>query len=319
MSAAAHDGSRIVTVTPNPALDTSYTVPRIEHGASHRVAPPLIRAGGKGLNVARVVHQQGRRALAIAPVGGNTGEAFRAELESSGVPSRLVPVQAETRRSMAFVEETLGDTTIFNEAGHALQPGDWQRLAAAVVDGLQDAAVLVGSGSLPPGAPADFYPALVTLAHQHGVPAVIDTSGPGILAAARAGADVLKPNHVELREAFGGLELDDAVRELLRLGARTVVVSSGSAGMRLFSADHPRHSWAARLAEPLHGNPTGAGDAAVAALATALAEGVDEPEDVLRRAASWSAAAVLMPGAGEISERHTELEQMLIVTLEETA
>lgn len=310
---------RVVTVTPNPALDTSYFLERIEHGASHRVEPPLARAGGKGLNVSRVAHQQGRSTLAIAPVGGATGDVFAAELEASGVPHRLVPVGAETRRSMAFVEEVLGDTTIFNESGHALAAADWQRLAAAVVDSLQDAAVLVGSGSLPPGAPGDFYPALVTLAHQHGVPAIIDTSGPGILAAARAGADVLKPNHHELLEAFDGDDLPTTARRLLELGARTVVVSSGSEGMRLFSADHPRHCWRARLAEPLRGNPTGAGDAAVSALATALAEGLDDPEDLLRRATSWSAAAVLMPGAGEISPRHTELEQHLIITLEELA
>ncbi|BAS13233.1 tagatose-6-phosphate kinase [Arthrobacter sp. Hiyo8] len=57
--------------------------------------------------------------------------------------------------------------------------------------------------SLPPGAPADFYPALVRLAHDAGIPAVVDTSGPGIIAAARAGADLLKPNNHELLEATG--------------------------------------------------------------------------------------------------------------------
>ncbi|MFJ3957521.1 1-phosphofructokinase family hexose kinase [Arthrobacter sp. NPDC090010] len=306
-------------MTPNPAIDTSYFLPKIEHGASHRVQAPVIRAGGKGLNVSRVAHQQGYATLAVAPVGGAAGEAFRAELKSSGVPYALVPVAAETRRSMAFVEEELGDTTIFNEGGQPLDAGEWQRLAAAVVDGLQDAAVLVGSGSLPPGAPADFYPALVTLAHQHGVPAIIDTSGPAILAAARAGADLLKPNHHELLEAFGGNDTGAAARKLLELGARMVVVSSGSEGMRLYSAGHPGSSWSARLPEALWGNPTGAGDAGVSALATCLAEGIEDPEQLLRRAASWSAAAVLMPAAGEISPSHTEIEQRLIVTLEETA
>ncbi len=143
---------RIITVTPNPAVDLSYHVAGITPGASHRVAAPLSRAGGKGLNVARVAHQLGHPVLALAPSGGTAGAEFAAELRSSGVPHRLIPVAAETRRSIAFVDTVGGETSIFNEEGSPLQPSEWQALAAAVVDALdgQSAGVLVGSGSLPP-------------------------------------------------------------------------------------------------------------------------------------------------------------------------
>ncbi|XAS67868.1 1-phosphofructokinase family hexose kinase [Micrococcaceae bacterium Sec5.7] len=313
---------RVITVTPNPAVDVTYQVDGITPGGSHRVETPLVRAGGKGLNVARVAHQLGNPVLAIVPAGGVSGAAFAAELEASGVPHRLIRAQAETRRSIALVDTVSGDTSIFNERGLPLQPAEWQALAAAVVESLSGddghpAGVLVGSGSLPAGAPRDFYPALVKLAHDAGVPAIIDTSGPGIVAAAKAGADLLKPNNHELIEAVGEQDLVAAALKLISLGAKRVLVSAGPDGMLAFDAAAPGHYWQARLPEALCGNPTGAGDAAVSAAAVALANGITDLEQILRAATSWSAAAVLMPGAGEISPRHTELADQLIVTHKE--
>ncbi|WP_026553941.1 1-phosphofructokinase family hexose kinase [Arthrobacter sp. 35W] len=304
----------VVTVTPNPAVDVTYEVAGVSLGSSHRVAAPLNRAGGKGLNVARVAHQQGCPTLAIATVGGAAGEQFRADLIDSGVPHRLVPVAAQTRRTIALVDTVNGETSIFNEQGPALAAGEWQALAAAVVDSLDGAGVLVGSGSLPQNAPADFYPGLVALAHSAGIPAVIDTSGEGILAAARAGADLLKPNNHELMEAVGETDLPTAARKLMALGAKRVLVSVGEEGMLAFDAAEPQKYIQAKLPAPLAGNPTGAGDAAVSAAAVVLASGNRSLEDMLRAATAWSAAAVLMPGAGEISPEHQRLADALIVT-----
>ena len=304
----------IVTVTANPALDLTYMVAGIHPGGSHRVAAPLSRAGGKGVNVSRVAHQLGLPTLAVTTCGGSTGELFRADLVESGMVHRLIPVAAETRRTLALVDSTDDRTTIFNEAGPPLAPSEWRALAGTIVESVEGAGVLVGSGSLPEGAPADFYPALVALAHNAGVPAIVDTSGPGILAAARAGADLLKPNHHELMEAMGETDLLAAAGKLVVLGARMVLVSAGGEGMLAFDAGHPGRYWSARLPAPLSGNPTGAGDAAVAAAAAALASGITDPEEILRRATAVSAAAVLMPRAGEVSPRYQELAEELIVT-----
>ncbi|AIY03764.1 MULTISPECIES: 1-phosphofructokinase family hexose kinase [Arthrobacter] len=314
----------VLTVTPNPAVDVTYTVAGIHLGSSHRVPTPLYRAGGKGLNVSRVAHQLGHPTLAIATVGGPSGEQFRDDVADSGMLHHLVPVAAATRRTVALVDTAAENTTsIFNEAGPALSAAEWQALAAAVVDnlagvqtsdGVRRPGVLVGSGSLPEQAPADFYPALVALAHAAGVPAIIDTSGAGILAAARAGADLLKPNNHELMEAVGENDLVAAARKLMDLGAKRVLVSVGEEGMLAFSADMPGTYIQAQLPAPLSGNPTGAGDAAVSAAAVALANGTTDLREILRQATSWSAAAVLMPGAGEISPRHAELAQQLILS-----
>ncbi|PPL15987.1 1-phosphofructokinase family hexose kinase [Microterricola pindariensis] len=300
----------IITVTPNAALDLTWWVDRIEPGATHRVPSGMARAGGKSLNVARVADQQGLAVLAIATAGGTTGAELELELSASGVPHTLVPVAASTRRSLALYDAGADETSIFNEYGEDHSAAEWAELLAAVDDALPGASCLVGSGSLPPGADTDFYPGLVRRAAAAGIPSVIDTSGPALLAAADAGATVLKPNRDELVAATDIADPIRGARSLIARGARLVLLSLGSAGMIAVSADDPSGHLSARLPEPLAGNPTGAGDAAVAAVASCFAEspGATPPtEAILRRATAWSAAAVLMPLAGEISPLHDEL------------
>ncbi|WP_144875746.1 1-phosphofructokinase family hexose kinase [Microbacterium sp. 1.5R] len=300
----------IVTVTPNPALDLTWRVERLTVGATHRADAGAARAGGKGLNVARVAHAQGAATLALTTAGGRSGIAFSAELAASGVPHRVVPVTAPTRQSIAIDDEQLGDTTIINERGVNPADTEWAALFGEVVDALPGARVLVVSGSLPPGAPASFIPLLIGTARDAGIPTIVDTSGPALLLAADAGASVLKPNAAELAEATGISDPVDGARSLVARGVELVLLSLGAEGMLAVTASAVLH---ARLDAPLAGNPTGAGDAGVAACAVLYADGVRDPESVLRRATAWSAAAVLMPLAGDISDEWRALEDRLVV------
>lgn len=301
----------ILTVTPNPALDLTWRVERLVEGGTHRADAGAARAGGKGLNVARVAHAEGTEALAVTTLGGRVGEEFAAELIASGVPHALVPVAAETRRSIAVVDETLGDTTIINERGVNPTDVEWAAVLAEVVERLSGARVLVVSGSVPPGAPESLIPMLIAVGKDAGVPVIVDTSGPALLRAADAGATVLKPNAAELVEATGVADPVEGARSLIARGTELVLLSLGAEGMLAVTATALVH---ARLDEPLAGNPTGAGDAGVAACAVLYADGVRDPEQILRRATAWSAAAVLTPLAGDISPRWPEIEQQLRIS-----
>lgn len=306
----------ILTVTPNPALDLTWRVDRLIEGGTHRADAGAARAGGKGLNVARVAHAEGADVLAITTTGGRVGQEFAAELRGSGVPHALVPVAAETRRSIAVVDESLGDTTIINERGSNPTDPEWAALLAEVVERLPGTRVLVVSGSVPPGAPDSLLPMLIAVGRDAGVPVIVDTSGPALLRAADAGATVLKPNAAELVEATGITDPVAGARSLIARGTELVLLSLGAEGMLAVTASALVH---ARLDEPLAGNPTGAGDAGVAACAVLYAEGVRDPEQILRRATAWSAAAVLTPLAGDISPRWTELEQQLLLSYPDPA
>lgn len=303
----------ILTITPNPAVDETYSLKQLDVGGTNRVDAPLRRAGGKGLNVARVIHSQGLPVIALAPIGGGNGEVFAQELVASGLEHELIPVAAETRRSFAIVEQETGRTTVVNERGGALSEEEWALIRQSIIELLESGVtVLAASGSLPEGADQDFYPWCVRQAAARGIPSIIDTSGPALLAAARAGATVLKPNHHELAEVTGTDSLTAGAKVLLEAGARHVYASAGEEGLVHFAADTFGGWSSAKLAEPLVGNPTGAGDSVVAAIAAGLHNGEDHDTQILPRAAAWSASAVLMPTAGELHPSHPQLQASLV-------
>lgn len=288
----------IVTVTLNPALDITYTVPALAPGITHR---PLVhaQAGGKGVNVARTLHALGRDTIAVLPLGGFDGEAVRAELEASGVPHHAIPIAGATRRTVTVVEAESGLATGFNESGPDLAADEWAEICAAVSLLLETAAldaspVLVLSGKLPPGLAEDAYAELIALADEFGVPAILDTEGTPLLAALGAGPAIVKPNAHELLDATGMTDSRAAAGELLKRGARAVVSSHGPDGLTALTADG---TWTARPPRIEGGNPTGAGDASVAALAMGLADESPWP-DMLADAAALSAATVLTDRAG---------------------
>jgi 1-phosphofructokinase family hexose kinase len=312
----------ILTVTPNPALDMTWRVDALTPGATHRAPRGATRAGGKGLNVARILHAQGHDVLALTTVGGRGGTEFQADLASSGIPHRLIPVTGPTRRSLAIVDETRGETSVLNEFGAALAPAEAAMLAATARRLGRTARAVAISGSLPPGFEPEQLGALVGKLVAADVPVVVDTSGAGLLAAARAGVHALKPNREELEAVTGHADPVPGACSLLALGARLVVVSLGRDGLILVDRAHV--PLRAHLPRSLHGNATGAGDAVVAAITAALATGasIDGDTDeaaaaragLARRATAWSASAVLMPHAGELSPDHSALEAEVAVS-----
>lgn len=293
----------ILTVTPNVALDVTYRIGRLEAGSSLRVSAVSARAGGKGVNVARVLHALGHDVLVTGQVGGGAGAAVVADLDVAGIPHHLVPVAGETRRTIAVVDAD-GEATTLLEPGPTIQAAEWSCLVETVRALSARATAVVLSGSLPPGVPVDAYATLVRTVRATGVPVLLDSSGPSLLAGLGAGPTLIKPNLPELRAitpdvaAEGGDELLHRAEALRSLGAQTVVASLGTDGM-VAVTDHG--AWHARLPEGTHiaGNPTGAGDAAVAALAASAADGSPWPVR-LQAAVALSAAAVAHPLAGSI-------------------
>lgn len=296
----------IGTVTPNLALDVTYDVAALVPGDSHRVSQVRERAGGKGVNVARVAATLGHPVLVLGFVGGLTGETVAAGLFDAGLTALLTPIAGETRRTLAVVDESDGATTNFNEPGPAVSTDEWRALHDRVP--WARLGVLVCSGSLPPGLPDHAFAELAVRARHHDVLTVVDAGGAALLAAARAGA-VVRANAAELRAALdgdadenkgghhnGGIER--GARRLVELGASAAVVTDGARGIVAASS---AGAWRALPVEQVEGNPTGAGDACTAVVAAAVAAAA-EPDwaEVLRVAVAASSAAVLTPVAGEI-------------------
>nr|WP_206448376.1 hexose kinase [Agrococcus sp. KRD186] len=294
-ASVASTSAPILCVTTNPAIDITYTMDELRIGTSHRVETGLACAGGKGVNVARVLHQHDEPTIVIAPIGGPVRVLFVHDLDRSGIAHRLVEVDSPTRRTTAIV--TPAGTTNLNERGEAISAGDWDRLLQIVRAEAPAARVVVSSGSLPPQTPGSFCASVVEAAIAAGKPVIIDVGGEQLRQAMAAGATAVKPNRHELFDAMGGTDPLDAARRLAANGTGAVFASLDVEGMLAVLPDG--RAWHAQLDHVLDGNPTGAGDAAVAALALAIAEGATL-EEQLARATAWSGAAVLAPQAGSI-------------------
>ncbi|MEI2728936.1 MAG: hexose kinase [Candidatus Nanopelagicales bacterium] len=284
----------ILTVTPNIALDITYTIDKFELHSSMRVNDVADRAGGKGINVSRVLASLGYESLILGLQGGNVGAAIEADLIASQLPYELVPIVGQTRRSVGIVDRSTGDATVLNEAGPDVSGEEWERLTQTVARHLPQASTLVVSGSLPPGIGQTGVAELAQLAVAASVPVIVDTSGPSLLDAVAVGPDVVKPNAHEIASATGIHDPLEGAAALIERGAKAVVVSLGADGMCVVTADQTLR---AKPTRTISGNPTGAGDAGVAALAAGLAFS-NSWEDRLRQAVAVSAAAVAHPLAG---------------------
>ena len=286
----------ILTVTLNTALDLTYHVPALRPHASHRVSDVRERPGGKGLNVARVLAALGHEVTATGFTGGATGRRVRELLGgTAGVTDALVPVAGATRRTIAVVDSGAGDTTQLNEPGPVIAPAEWTAFQDAYGHLLADADAVALCGSLPPGVPVGAYALLIRRARAAGVPVLLDTSGEPLRRGVAARPDIIKPNAEELAELTGSHEPSRATRDARRRGAHAVVASLGPQGLLALTPDG---EWRAAPVAPVHGNPTGAGDSAVAGLLSGLVEHLPWPSR-LARAIALSTATVRAPAAGE--------------------
>jgi 1-phosphofructokinase len=277
----------IVTLTPNPSIDRTLTVERLDRGGLVRATAATVEAAGKGVNVARALHAHGVATLAIVPLSTSTAPRFTGLIDD-GVPLLPVPVDGPIRENVSIVEPD-GTVTKVNEPGPRLAASEVDAmLAAAAAAG---AAWLVGCGSLPPGAPPDFYARLTALGSPDR-PVAIDASGEALRRCVAARPALLKPNRTELEEVVGRPlttlgAVRDAAGELVVAGVGAVLASLGRDGALLVDQ-----------ATAIHGeanvdniaSTVGAGDALLAGF---LAGGA-EPA-ALAQALAWSVAAVRSP------------------------
>lgn len=288
----------IVTLTPNPSIDRTVSVPALEHGEVNRASGSRIDPGGKGINVARALATNGTEALAVLPSGGPEGHLLQALLRRAGTAYAAVPIEGTTRMNIAVIEPD-GTTTKLNEPGPTLSDDELDALLAAVDEHLSpDLRWIVGCGSLTPGMPTTIYADLVRRGHAHGIKVAIDSSGAPFTAAIPASPDLIKPNHEELEELVGRrlhslAEVGEAARTLVDGGIGTVIVSLGRHGALLVNADAVAHA-SAHVTRPV--STVGAGDSLVAGYLHAVCRGAT-PREALATGVAWGAAAVSLPGS----------------------
>lgn len=292
----------LITVTLNPALDLSGAVPKVEAGPKLRLGAVLAEAGGGGINVARAAVALGGQARALAALGGATGARLAGLLaDVPGLVLEALPAPGETRESLSVTETASGAQYRFVLPGPVWDGAD-AALAAAIAGKTPPGALIVLSGSQPPGIGADFPQRLARA--LPGRRLIVDTSGPALLglAAPRPGAApfALRANQAESEEMAGRPlpRLTDSLafaQDLVARGAAEVAVLARGAGGSVLAA--PGLALACCPPEVAVVSKIGAGDSFTGAFALALARG-EGLEAALRLGTAAAASAVGHAGSG---------------------
>lgn len=297
----------IITLTLNASVDKAYHLSGIvEPGTVMRVQSCQNTAGGKGLNVARVIKLCGEEVMPSGLVGGNTGALLEQLAYRDGLNGRFVHVNAETRCCINILDENR-QSTEFLEPGEEVSDQEIKRFKAEFEKICMDANIVTMSGSVPKGVRKTIYKELVKEVKSWGKKVILDTSGELLKEGILASPDLIKPNQEELgillgREVRTIEEVKTAALELHKTGIRYVVVSLGKDGALMVCDDGIFHGIPPKI---MAVNTVGCGDSMVAAFAVAMQREYSA-EESLKYAVAVSAANALSDKTGYFEKGELE-------------
>lgn len=286
---------KIYTLTLSPSLDSATLTPQIYPEGKLRCSAPVFEPGGGGINVARAITHLGGKATAIFPAGGATGEHLVSLLTEEKVPVETVNAEDWTRQNLHVHVKSSGEQYRFVMPGARLSEKEFQQLEEKVL-AIESGAILVISGSLPPGVETAKLTQLIRRAQGNGLRCIVDSSGDALLAALEPGnLELVKPNQNELsalvnRELSQPDDVRTAAQELVQSGkAHRVVVSLGPQGA--LAVD--KTGFVQVVPPPMKSQSTvGAGDSMVGAMTLKLAQGASLLEMTRYGVAAGSAATI---------------------------
>lgn len=293
----------ILAVTMNPSVDISYPIDEFKLDDVNRVETVRKTAGGKGLNVARVVAQMEEGVLATGVLGGTIGEYIIQELTIGSIQNDFLRINQESRNCIAILHE--GRQTEILEAGPTLTIEEGTAFLEKFESLLANVSIVTISGSLPQGLPTDFYHQMLEISHDKGIPVILDSSGESLKQALLYPEKpcAIKPNAAELSQLLGIevgntiISLKIAVDNDLFKGIEWIVVSMGGEGAFV---KHGGDYYRITIPKIDVVNPVGSGDAAVAGLAVALKRH-QTVEAVLKTAMSTGMLNTMEAGTGHIN------------------
>ena len=295
-----------VCISPNPAIDKRLRLSKLTPGRMNRAASATAAPGGKATHVAMVLRTLGADPVWIGFYGGASGRELLEGLRLLGVRAQPIRTLQCTRLNFEIIDDD-GTTTEVLEPGAS--PSEWEIASFEETCEKQFAlgtnqAIVVASGSLPPGMRNDFYAALIQRAHAHGCKLYLDASGEALGQALAVGPDFVKPNREEAELLTGTKIVDrasavEAMHRLFNAGAKGVAISLGAGGVYWSPGKGQEMYFAAAIPTPVRSS-VGCGDATVAAFAYAAAA-TYSPEETLRLAVACGAANTLADSPGAAS------------------
>ncbi|MFH5811324.1 hexose kinase [Companilactobacillus sp. FL22-1] len=308
----------VLTITMNPSVDISYPLEHLKIDTVNRVKDVSKTAGGKGLNVTRVLKQLGVEVTASGIIGGTIGQYITNQLDENDVDHAFMKISQESRNCIAILHDN-GDQTEILEAGPILSKDDENSFLKHFEDQVSSFKLVTISGSLPQGLSKALYSKMVQVAAKHNVPVILDSSNEALRLALESDVKpfMIKPNQDEIAQLIGKEigDLNDLKDKLatedIFQDIPWVVVSLGSHGafvkyhQDFFKVNIPKINAV---------NPVGSGDSTVAGLAAGIVKN-EQPEDIMKRAMTVGILNTLQEKTGyiDISQYKDYFEKVDIV------
>jgi len=287
----------IKTLTLNPALDKTIIVESFRLNQLNRIKKVHKDAGGKGINVSKMLKNLGQPSTASGFLGGAAGDYIKNEVKKMGITTEFVETAEETRTNTKMVDPIKNTFTDLNEAGAFISGKNKAELEEKIFKDLKKNDILVLAGSVPAGVGDDIYYKLIKTAEKKGIKTILDADGPLFRNGIKGAPTLIKPNEHELslhfKEEFKDLKMMIKKAEsLLDMGIKMIMLSLGKEGAVFITAAEKYKI------EPLKLNvksTVGAGDAMVAGLAYGLENNFSSVE-MLKNAAACSSATLIREG-----------------------
>lgn len=299
---------RCLTITFNPAVDSTYWLDELVVGATNRVGRLRRAAAGKGVNVARVLRTLGHGVVATGFLGGGNGSYIESSLEAEGVEPRFVWLEdGESRACNTIIDESTGSTTEILEPGPTVTASDLERFIAQLEELLPGVEAVVIAGSVCGGITPAFIADVMRRVRVHSRRVFVDASGETLRLMTAEGPDLVKPNEHEMEALIGGPATLDEQVDFVRhnlIGQQlpddgVVLITRGPGGAALIARDYLLEAYAPKL-RPV--NTVGCGDALMAGFVGSWLAGEGDVAS-LRHAVACGSAAALCEVAGEIRLR----------------
>ena len=286
----------IYTLILNPALDYDMYIKEDLKTEHLNLADKVnYRAGGKGINVSKVLKNLDVESVAIGYTAGFTGNFIIEDLKKDGIKSEFVELDGNTRINVKVngndkETEITGVSPVISE--------EKLKLLMEKVSHLKDGDILVLSGSIPESVSKTVYKELSEKIKTD-VEIVLDTRG-NLLQNNIHNNFFIKPNIHELRDMFDEkLETKQEIVKkcsfFLERGVKNVIISRGGDGALLVNKDFVLE---ASVPKGELINSIGAGDSMVAGFIAGYVKGMST-EDSFRLAVAAGSATAYSYGLAE--------------------
>lgn len=287
----------ITTITLNPAVDKTIEINNFKIGTVNRVGSIRLDAGGKGINVSKVIKNLGGTSRAMGILSGKSGQFIKDYLDDINILNDFIFTEGETRTNIKVVDQVNHTNTDINEAGPDVSLKDLNEVSDKIFNNINSEDIIVFSGSVPANIDKKIYGDWIAMANEKGARTILDADGELLKYGILAGPYLVKPNIDELEGMFnkkinGVAETALTAKSLLEYGIIIVAVSLGSQGAIFVTKECSIYA---------HGlvvdvkSTVGAGDSMVAALAHSIALGFSF-EETVKLAVATGTANVMTEG-----------------------